>query len=167
MSFYLKNNEFHLEYFSIGNQIVTATMEVSTYKTLCFIYQIIDMFCIPKVYKKAMEYLLPTPAKSHYTFNLRDFSRVIQGCLLLKKKSLESKQTMIRLFVHEVFRVYYDRLVDDTDRAWLYRLMNKIVRDNFKESFDQVFEHLKTGNQVSKTMIFHVNCIVFIIFNFN
>ncbi|XP_055007109.1 dynein axonemal heavy chain 7-like [Boleophthalmus pectinirostris] len=127
MSFYLKNNEFTPEYFTIGNQIVTATMEV---------------------YKKAMEYLLPTPAKSHYTFNLRDFSRVIQGCLLLKKQSLKSKQTMIRLFVHEVFRVYYDRLVDDSDRTWLYRLMSNILHDNFKESFDQVFEHLKTGKQL-------------------
>lgn len=96
-----------------------------------------------------MENLLPTPAKSHYTFNLRDFSRVIQGCLLLKKDSLENKRTMIRLFVHEVFRVYYDRLVDDKDRAWLHKLMNGILKDHFKESFQQVFDHLKQGSRVS------------------
>lgn len=96
-----------------------------------------------------MENLLPTPAKSHYTFNLRDFSRVIQGCLLLKKESLDNKRTMIRLFVHEVFRVYYDRLVDDKDRAWLYQLMNSVLKDHFKESFDQVFDHLKQGSKVS------------------
>lgn len=107
-----------------------------------------SIFKSPKVYKKAMENLLPTPAKSHYTFNLRDFSRVIQGCLLLRKESLENKRTMIRLFVHEVFRVYYDRLVDDKDRAWLYQLMKSIVKDQFKESFDQVFDHLKQGSKV-------------------
>lgn len=95
-----------------------------------------------------MENLLPTPAKSHYTFNLRDFSRVIQGCLLVKSKSLENKRTMIRLFVHEVFRVFYDRLVDDKDRAWFYQLMTKILKDHFNEAFNMVFDHLKQGSKV-------------------
>lgn len=100
-----------------------------------------------------MDNLLPTPAKSHYTFNLRDFSRVIQGCLLLKKESLENKRTMIRLFVHEVFRVYYDRLVDDKDREWVFQLMNGILKDHFKEQFDQVFDHLKKGRKVSRDSV--------------
>lgn len=96
-----------------------------------------------------MQNLLPTPAKSHYTFNLRDFSRVIQGCLLMKKESVQNKRTMIRLFVHEVFRVFYDRLVDDKDRGWLYELTKSILKDHFKESFDQVFDHLKEKSEVS------------------
>ncbi|XP_072525468.1 dynein axonemal heavy chain 12 isoform X2 [Salminus brasiliensis] len=124
VAFYLRNNDFPPDCFIIGNKIVAATLEV---------------------YRKTMENLLPTPAKSHYIFNLRDFSRVVQGCLLLKKESLKSKYTMIRLFVHEVFRIFYDRLVDDHDRDWLYKLMNKIVKEHFGESFETLFDHLKAG----------------------
>ncbi|XP_015730364.1 dynein heavy chain 12, axonemal isoform X3 [Coturnix japonica] len=125
VALYLRSQEFPPEYFSIGNQIVSATLEM---------------------YKNAIKNLLPTPAKSHYTFNLRDFARVIHGCLLIKKSSVESKQTLIRLFVHEVFRVFYDRLVEDSDRAWLFNLMKDIVKEHFKETFDTVFAHLSQEN---------------------
>jgi len=116
------------------------------------------------VYKKAIKNLLPTPAKSHYTFNLRDFSRVIHGCLLIKRKSVESKHVMIRLFVHEVFRVFYDRLVEDNDRAWLFNLMKDIVKEHFKEAFDSVFAHLKQGN-TAVSIVFNLFKIILFIIN--
>nr|XP_020824636.1 dynein heavy chain 12, axonemal isoform X2 [Phascolarctos cinereus] len=125
VAFYLRTREFLPEYFAVGNQIVSGTMEI---------------------YKRSMENLLPTPAKSHYTFNLRDFSRVILGCLLINKEVVESKHTMVRLFVHEVLRVFYDRLVDDYDRAWLFQLIKVVIKDHFKENFDTVFSHLRKGN---------------------
>ncbi|XP_032050232.1 dynein heavy chain 12, axonemal [Aythya fuligula] len=125
VAFYLRAQEFTPEFFSVGNQIVAATLEV---------------------YKKAIKNLLPTPAKSHYTFNLRDFSRVIHGCLLIKRHAVENKHIMIRLFVHEVFRVFYDRLVEDDDRAWLFNLIKNIVKEHFKEAFDSVFAHLRQEN---------------------
>ena len=33
------------------------------------------------VYTRIKEELLPVPSKSHYTFNLRDFAKVVQGIM--------------------------------------------------------------------------------------
>lgn len=59
------------------------------------------------VYKQAMSNLLPTPAKSHYVFNLRDFARVVLGCLLIKPAAMGSKKQFVRLWVHEVMDIAF------------------------------------------------------------
>ncbi|GFH31567.1 uncharacterized protein HaLaN_30636, partial [Haematococcus lacustris] len=76
------------------------------------------------LYSQSIAKLLPTPTKSHYVFNLRDFARVVQGCMMLPPSSLPvdgSAAVLMfkRLWVHEVARVFQDRLVDDQDREWL------------------------------------------------
>jgi len=40
------------------------------------------------IYTACLEGLLPTPSKSHYTFNLRDLARVVQGMMLMSKESM-------------------------------------------------------------------------------
>jgi len=47
------------------------------------------------VYQTIMRQLLPTPAESHYTFNLRDLSKIFQGILMFDVKAVE-----VRLYYH-------------------------------------------------------------------
>ncbi|XP_063228083.1 LOW QUALITY PROTEIN: dynein axonemal heavy chain 7-like [Bacillus rossius redtenbacheri] len=97
-------------------------------------------------YHSVVENLRPTPAKSHYFFNLRDFGRVVQGCSLVKKDSVDNKKVFIKLWIHEVLRVFYDRLIDNADRVWLYGQLETCVQEHFKESFDTSLDSLPQVN---------------------
>jgi len=74
------------------------------------------------LYQRTIGEFLPTPAKCHYTFNLRDLSKVVQGCLMIALPDLTSKETLVYLWVHETFRVFRDRLVDAADRSKFSKL---------------------------------------------
>jgi dynein heavy chain len=76
-----------------------------------------------------MTEFLPTPAKCHYTFNLRDLSKVIQGMLMINLHNLAEKEDLVYLWIHEVFRVFRDRLIDQKDRDKFAGLAHEKLTD--------------------------------------
>ncbi|KAG6798201.1 Dynein heavy chain 7, axonemal [Apis mellifera caucasica] len=102
------------------------------------------------VYKETRLHLLPTPAKCHYLFNLRDFSRVIQGVLLCTPETVPDPTSLKRQWVHEVLRVYGDRLVDDNDIKWLVEQIRLTMRMYMDDELDNLFQDLiKLGRTVT------------------
>uniref|UniRef100_A0A4W5QVG2 Dynein axonemal heavy chain 1 n=1 Tax=Hucho hucho TaxID=62062 RepID=A0A4W5QVG2_9TELE len=77
-----------------------------------------------RVYATITSQLLPTPAKSHYTFNLRDLSKVFQGILMA-----EDKMHLLQLWYHESCRVFQDRLVSAEDRDWFDKLLQVRIEE--------------------------------------
>lgn len=100
------------------------------------------------VYKSAVSNFLPTPSKSHYVFNLRDFARVIRGVLLVPKTHLTEGDKLTRLWVHEVYRVFYDRLIDDEDREKFFDIVKEMLQQYFKMSIDKLLNHLSTSGSL-------------------
>lgn len=70
------------------------------------------------VYNQIREQLLPTPSKPHYTFNLRDVARVIQGMMRADPKTTTDPRQITLLWLHEAHRVFADRLVSAQDATW-------------------------------------------------
>ena len=104
-----------------------------------------------ELHKFAVKTMLPTPNRTHYLFNLRDFSRVILGVLLSAPESMEDLRAMKRLWIHEAMRVYYDRLVDDSDKSNLFHVVKKTVTSKMKEDFHELLNVLSTdGKEVSE-----------------
>ena len=84
-----------------------------------------------QMYKDVQAQFLPTPVKCHYMFNLRDFARVIQGVKLVPNTHLRDPNKLIRLWCHEVYRVFYDRMVDEDDRKTFFNIVKQNCQSHY------------------------------------
>jgi dynein heavy chain, axonemal len=75
----------------------------------------------------------PTARKFHYQFNLRDFSKIIQNLMLTQPNLYKNNPLqMVRLWLHELTRVFDDRLIDQADKA----LFMSYVKNGIKKFSD-------------------------------
>ena len=83
------------------------------------------------------EKFLPTPAKSHYVFNMRDISKVFQGLYRADKGFHDTKEQIVQLWAHEVLRVFQDRMVSQEDAEELRRYLDEQMETHFQMSFEE------------------------------
>mmetsp|Transcript_28832 Transcript_28832/g.20858 ORF Transcript_28832/g.20858 Transcript_28832/m.20858 type:complete len:111 (+) Transcript_28832:4371-4703(+) len=80
----------------------------------------------------------PTPAKSHYTYNLRDVSKVFQGMTKSKPTGIKKDDDMVKLWIHETLRVFSDRLISEEDREKFKELLKVKIKEKFKKDWEKV-----------------------------
>ena len=121
VDWFLSTHDFGHEVGSMSKSLVAATLDV---------------------FNTAVAGLRPTPTKSHYTFNLRDFSRVVEGVLLSTPDTVMDKPQMVRLWLHEALRVFFDRLVTQEDRHWFLERARDMTKKHFGQDFNELLAHL-------------------------
>ncbi|CAL1538804.1 unnamed protein product [Lymnaea stagnalis] len=123
-----------------------------------------------EMYQAIVQRFLPTPTRIHYLFNLRDISRVFQGLLRAHKHYHDTKQAMTRLWIHECFRVFSDRLIDSKDTGAFIELLSEKLGVLFDQTYhnichnkipplfgdfmhpDNVYEDIQAADKLKKFM---------------
>jgi dynein heavy chain len=90
------------------------------------------------IYNETIKAFKPTPAKAHYSYNLRDVSKVFQGLSQSTAKSVNTEDLMIKLWAHECSRVFQDRLVSDEDRDKFQAILIAITKEKFKRDWKTI-----------------------------
>ncbi|TYZ61675.1 hypothetical protein PybrP1_000691 [[Pythium] brassicae (nom. inval.)] len=98
--------------------------------------------------------LLPTPAKFHYIFNMRELSRVFQGVLLTPPETflsgggvrvaqgrlakLETGHVVLLTWKHECDRVFCDKLTNHRDKETYSAYMTELVTSHFGDELERL-----------------------------
>jgi dynein heavy chain len=92
------------------------------------------------IWQKTKIKMLPTPAKFHYIFNLRDLSRIWQGMINTNSDVANNPKVLMELYRHECTRVIADRFINYDDLAWFDKVIKQLVVEELGEEFSQHIE---------------------------
>ena len=95
-----------------------------------------------EIYDMLKANLRATPAKFHYSFNLRDVSKVVQGMLQCSHMTVNSTDPFSKLWIHECMRVFADRLINSEDTNWFTQSLHELANRHFRIGFthDELFK---------------------------
>ena len=96
-----------------------------------------------QLWKATKEKLLPTPAKFHYVFNLRDLSRIWLGMIGTQSSIITNEIEALQLWRHEVSRVVSDRFVNKKDTAWFMSQMVTLIKENLGSDVEPAIKEEK------------------------
>ena len=96
-----------------------------------------------QLYEKVTQSFLPTPSKSHYLFNMRDISKIIQGMTLADPVEHDQPDKLLRLWSHESMRVLSDRFINFSDLNSFISLLD----DQLVNVFEQYYNKLMDGRE--------------------
>eukprot|EP00043_Microstomoeca_roanoka_P013217 m.129292 g.129292 ORF g.129292 m.129292 type:complete len:4796 (-) comp15694_c0_seq1:72-14459(-) len=93
-----------------------------------------------KMWQDTKAKMLPTPAKFHYVFNLRDVSRIWEGMLLVKPAECQSVKSLLNLWKHECTRVLADRFTEKKDVQWFQQRILSVVTSELGDEYGPLIE---------------------------
>jgi dynein heavy chain len=114
--FFIKNRNpiFHDSIISLKDKVINATLQM---------------------YLNCNNQFKATPAKIHYTYNLRDVSRVFQGITKANSNTIKDDNTFIKLWIHECDRVFKDRLINEKDISAYETIITNVIKQTFRRDY--------------------------------
>lgn len=76
-----------------------------------------------------------------------------KGVMFSVPETIEDAIAMKRLWIHEILRVYYDRLVDESDCSWFFQNLSTVCKEILKENINDIFRHLINGPNENVNLI--------------